>query len=58
MHNNIVYLKDKFNVITELEAIYCGGTNPKISISEVTKGTVKVLGEKIFPSMVINLILM
>ena len=46
LHNNIVYLKDKFNVITELEAIYCGGTNPKISISEVTKGTVKVLGEK------------
>ena len=47
LHNNIVYLKDKFNIISDIEAIYCGGANPKVSISEITKGNVKMISEKI-----------
>ena len=46
LHNNIVYLKDKFNIISDIEAIYCGGANPKVSISEITKGNVKMISEK------------
>ncbi len=46
LHNNIVYLKDKFTIISEIEAIYCNGNNPKITVSEITKGGNKKLDEK------------
>lgn len=46
LHNNIVYLKDKFSIVTDVEAIFCNGLNPKITVSEITKGNARMLGEK------------
>ena len=46
LHNNIVYLKDKFSIVTDVEAIFCNGLNPKITVSEITKGSSRSLGEK------------
>ncbi len=47
LHNNIVYLKDKFSIISDVEGIYCNGLNPKITVVEILKGNSKLLGEKI-----------
>ncbi|MFI5172769.1 MAG: hypothetical protein ACHQFW_10280, partial [Chitinophagales bacterium] len=49
LHNNIVYLNDRFTISTEIEAIFCNGTNPKITVTELTKGNNKILGEKNIP---------
>ena len=46
LHNKIVYLKDKFNISTEIEAIFCNGASPKISVLEITKGNIRTLAEK------------
>ncbi len=47
LHNNIVYLKDKFSIVSDVEAIYCNGVNPKITVAEILKGSSRLLGEKI-----------
>lgn len=44
LHNNIVYLKDRFSIQADVEAIYCNGNTLRISIAEITAGTRKELG--------------
>lgn len=46
LHNNIVYLNDKFIINAEIAAIYCKGNNPKVSVVEIIGGTTKLLGEQ------------
>jgi len=46
LHNNIVYLNDKFTINTEIAAIFCKGNNPKISVVEIIGGNSKLLGEQ------------
>lgn len=45
LHNNIVYLNDKFVVTAELEAIFCKDARTKASIVEITPTNTKSLGE-------------
>lgn len=46
LHNNIVYLKDKFVITTDVEAVFCKGSNTTISVVEIAKGKSTPLGEK------------
>ncbi|MBC8047105.1 MAG: hypothetical protein H7Y00_09945, partial [Fimbriimonadaceae bacterium] len=45
-HNNIVYLRDKFSVRCDVDAIFCTGNNSKITISEISKNGNVLRGEK------------
>ncbi len=46
LHNNIVYLNDKFTINSEVAAIFCKGNNPKISVVEIIGTNSKLLGEQ------------
>lgn len=46
LHNNIVYLKDKFSIVTDVEAIFCKGINSKITVNEIVKDGSRLTGEK------------
>lgn len=44
LHNNIVYLRDRFSVQSDIEAIFCAGSALNISIAEITANGSKNLG--------------
>ncbi len=44
LHNNIVYLRDRFSVQSDIEAIFCAGSALNISIAEITASGSKNLG--------------
>lgn len=48
LHNNIVYLNDKFVVTADIEAIFCNGKSSKGKIIEVLSGSTKTIGEQVF----------
>ncbi len=46
LHNNIVYLKDKFTIAADVEAEFCKGADTRIAVTEISKGEKKSIGEK------------
>ncbi|MBC8173752.1 MAG: hypothetical protein H7X71_07595 [Chitinophagales bacterium] len=48
-HNNIVYLRDKFSVLCDIEAIFCNGITGRVTLTEILKGTSVTKDAKNFP---------
>lgn len=46
LHNDIVYLKDKFTVAVNMNAVFCNGLTTSVKISEITQNGSQVKGEK------------
>ena len=46
LHNNLVYLDDRFTVQADIEGIFCNGINISASISEINKNGNRNLGEQ------------
>lgn len=46
LHNNIVYLNDRFVLNIEIGAIFCNKNNVQIKVSEITGSTTKLVGEQ------------
>ena len=44
LHNNIVYLRDRFSIQSDIEAIFCAGSAIQISIAEITPDGTRNLG--------------
>lgn len=45
-HNNLVYLKDKFTVISDVFAMFCNNTNVNVIMREIVGDSFRNLGEK------------
>lgn len=50
LHNNIVYLNDRFSVQADIEAIFCQGVSLRISLTEVTGKSNAPLGSVTLPA--------